>query len=510
MKSDIRASFVVFLVALPLCLGISLASGAPLFAGILAGIIGGIVVGIISSSQTSVSGPAAGLTIVVLAGVSSLQNFYLFTAAIVIAGVLQLILGLVGAGRIGGYFPNSVIKGMLAAMGLILILKQIPHAIGFDVDYMGDESFFQTNGQNTFTTLINSIWFVSWPAATISSFSLVVLSFWNRMIRRGFLIFEIFPAPVFVVGGAVLFNEFIASSLFGTQLDASHLVNLPIEEGLASFFTQMRLPDFSGFLRLDVYRLGVTLAIVATLETLLSIEAVDRIDPKKNITDKSHELLAQGIGNILAGMVGALPVTSVVIRSSAGISAGSKTKLTTIFHGVWLLVSVLCCASLLEKIPLAALAAILIYIGYQLAHPRLFKEIRRTGKQQFLPFLITIIAILFTDLLTGIVIGMAAGFLFVIKASYKRSVVVVNDGSNYLIQFVKDVSFLNKPEISQALSTVPEGAHLIVDGTGHLAVDEDVVVLLREFIEASKDKKITVEVLRSNFAIHSYFKSEPV
>lgn len=506
-KEDFKASLVVFLVALPLCLGIALASGAPLMSGVLAGIIGGIVVGVISDSKTSVSGPAAGLTVVVLGAINSLGDFFTFTAVVFLAGILQIIFGVLKAGRIGGYFPNSVIKGMLAAIGIILILKQIPHALGFDVDFMGDVAFFQKDGENTFTEILRAMQFFDFTAISISVLSLGSLFFWDRMVAQKNKFFELLPAPLFVVLLGVILNEVLFPLIFGIKLTESHVVDLPVEGGFNSFLNEIQSPNWNGLYQAGVYQVAITLAIIASLETMLSVEAVDKLDPRKNTTNKNREFIAQGIANMTAGLVGALPVTSVIVRSSANINAGARSKLSSVMHGVWLLVSVVFLYQMLELIPLASLAAILIHVGYKLSKPSLYKSVAKLGPVQLIPFLVTILAILFTDLLVGIFIGIVVGFVFVIQASFKKSIVVVNDGPDYLIRFLKDVSFLNKPEMTRILSGIPRGSNVVIDGSNHVYIDDDVIVIIEEFIEASEERGISFELLKSTFAINPFFKN---
>ncbi len=509
LKHDFKSSVVVFLVALPLCLGISLASGAPLFSGILSGIIGGVIVGFISNSKTSVSGPAAGLTVIVLGAINTLGDFYLFTVAVFLAGCIQILLGAFKAGELGGYFPNSVIKGMLAAIGIILILKQIPHALGFDVDYMGDESFFQIDGENTFSEILKAFKYLNLSAVMISFLSLAALFLWDIINKsKKYSFFNNVPAPLFVVLLGVVLNEFIFIRLFGSRLDQSHLVDLPIQGGFISFFSEIQRPDWNGFLNPGVYRVAITLAIVASLETMLSVEAVDKIDPSKNVTNKNREFIAQGIGNMAAGLVGALPVTSVIVRSSANVESGGLTKASTMLHGLWLLVSVLFFCNWLEMIPLASLAAILIHVGFKLSKPSLYIQTSKLGEAQMIPFLITIVAILFTDLLVGIFIGLISGFVFILKSNMHTAVVVVNNGPDYLIRFIKDVSFLNKPKVLSIFEKIPPGSNVTIDGSNHVYIDNDIIAIIKDFLEVSNDRRIKCQIIKSSYAINSFFKEK--
>lgn len=503
---DSRSSIVVFLVALPLCLGISLASGAPLLSGVVAGIVGGLIVGLFSSSKTSVSGPAAGLTVIVLTAIQDLGDFYSFTLAVFFAGLIQIVLGLLRAGSAGAYFPNSVIKGMLAAIGFILVLKQIPHAVGFDKDFMGDEAFFQRDGANTFSELFRAAEAFQLGAMIISVFCLIVMVIWDRLAKKKIWFFEMVPSPLFAVLAGIVINQFFFPVGSILKLDQTHLVTLPLDGGLSSFFNALHLPTWSSIGNFTVFKTAVTLALVASLETLLSIEAVDKIDPKKNRTNKNRELLAQGIGNSLAGLIGALPVTSVIVRSSANINAGATSKLSTILHGLWLMLAVALIPTYLGLIPLSALSAILIIVGLKLCHPQLIKQMSRMGKDQLIPFLVTFLAILFTDLLVGIFIGIIAGFVFVLKSHSKKTIVVVHEDDNYLIRFMKDVSFLQKPLMTDILDQIPEGASVVIDGSNHYYVDNDIVAIIEEFVEVAPEKGIKCEIIKSSLAIHPFFK----
>lgn len=505
---DLRASVVVFLVALPLCLGISLASGAPLFSGILAGIIGGIIIGALSQSGTSVSGPAAGLTVIVLGGIQSLGDFYTFTLAVMIAGLIQMLMGLIKAGNVGAFFPNSVIKGMLAAIGLILILKQIPHLIGFDQDYMGDESFLQMDGRNTFTELVAAFKAITPGALLTGLLCLGSMLLWDAQAKKGKKFFQLFPSALLAVVMGVILSNFVFSNIGMLALSQDHFVNLPLNGGFSSFFTNLKFPNWDMISNPNVYKVALTLAIVASLETLLSIEAIDKIDTHKRITDKNRELFAQGFGNMVGGMFGALPVTSVIVRSSANVNAGGQTKFSAILHGVWMFLAVSLIPGLLKMIPLSSLAAILILVGYKLCSPALFKKMAESGREQLFIFVSTITAILFTDLLVGITIGICIGFLFIVKASMSKSIVVVNDGKNYLIRFLKDVTFLQKLRMTKILSTIPDNAYVIFDGSNHFKVDHDIITIIEDFTEACHERGIKYEIVKSNIAMNDFFRTE--
>lgn len=505
-KDDLRASIVVFLVALPLCLGISLASGAPLFSGVLAGMIGGLIVGFFSSSTTSVSGPAAGLAVIVLGAINSLGDFYIFTLAVFLAGLIQIALGLIKAGQVGSYFPNSVIKGMLAAIGIILILKQIPHAIGFDKSIIGDDAFFQMDGENTFSEILKALGAFKVGAIIISLISFSTIILWGRLAKKGLSLFQTVPGPLVAIVASVLANELLLSQFGLTALEKEHFVNLPVEGGLASFLNAMQPPEWSALSNAAVYKIAFTLAIVASLETMLSVEAADKIDPHKNTTNKNRELIAQGIGNSVAGLIGALPLTSVVVRTTANIDSGAVSKLSTILHGLWLLLAMIAFPIYLQHIPLASLATILILVGFKLAHPSLFKNFLSLGWIQFIPFVTTILAILFTDLLMGIIIGLVVGFIFVLRSNVFKSIVVVHDNNDYLIRFMKDVSFLNKPAMESILDGIPHGAHVIIDGSSHLYIDNDIVALIKDFLEVTEERNIHCEIIRSSYAMNDFFK----
>ncbi|MBX2962999.1 MAG: SulP family inorganic anion transporter [Cyclobacteriaceae bacterium] len=507
LRSDIPASIVVFLVALPLCLGIALASGAPLFSGIIAGFVGGIVIGYFSKSALSVSGPAAGLTTIVLASIQQLGAYEAFLVAVVLAGVMQLTLGFLKAGTIGNYFPSSVIKGMLAAIGLILILKQIPHAIGYDSDFIGDESFIQQDGLNTFTELFYSLRFIQPGAVLICLISLAILIFWERPLIRTTVFSKVVPAPLLVVFLGVAINELYRSYFPQFVITTDHLVSLPVSADFSSFINQFTLPDFSSLLNHQVWIAAVTLAVVASLESLLSIDAVDKLDPYKRLTPLNHELKAQGIGNMISGLIGGLPVTSVIVRSSANVNSGGKTKTSAIVHGILLLVSVILIPGLLNKIPLASLASILLQVGYKLCKPSLIKVMFKMGWGQFIPFTITILAILFTNLLTGIFIGLSIGLIFVLRANFHKALFCVREGDRYLVRLTKDVSFLNKALLRNTLREIPDNSHVIIDGARSTFIDHDIIETIHDFQQSALSRNISVELNQSVTAANPIFKS---
>jgi MFS superfamily sulfate permease-like transporter len=496
LKKDIPASIVVFLVALPLCLGVALASGAPLLSGIISGIVGGIVVGLLSGSQTSVSGPAAGLTAVVLASIAQLGSFEIFLTALLIAGVLQVIMGFLKGGIIANYVPSNVIKGLLAAIGIILILKQIPHAVGYDVVPQEDFSFLEAGGENTFSTLLKMLDFITPGAVVISIVSIIILIYWDKTPLKKF---GFFPSSLFVVilGVALnkLFNQFIPQ----LGIEQSHLVNLPPidTDNLASY---LHLPNLSYLTHYHVFTVALTIAIVASLETLLNIEAVDKIDPHKRETPTNRELKAQGVGNMLAGLLGGIPITSVVVRSSVNINAGNQSKLSAILHGVFMLISVLALGPVLNMIPLASLSAILLMTGYKLAKISLFREMYHKGWHQFIPFMVTVLAVVFTDLLIGVMIGLAVSIFYLLRSNFRNPFTLGKEklsiGEVVKLELSDEVSFLNKASIKDTLWQVPENSKVIIDATRSGFIDEDVLEVLEDFrTTVAPDRNIQLNIV---------------
>ena len=496
--ADLPASVVVFLVALPLCLGIALASNAPLFSGIIAGIIGGIVIGALSGSQLSVSGPAAGLTAIVGAAILQLPSFETFLLSVVICGVLQIVFGFIKAGVVGDYIPNNVIKGMLAAIGLILILKQLPHLVGYDANFEGDESFRQQNNENTFSGLASAMRSITPVAVLIGAVSLLFQIVWEKFTagKKGFI--RIIPAPLVVVLIGIGINEYFRQAGSAYAIDPRHMVSIPVAESTSQFLSFFTFPDLTAIANKEVWIAGLTLALVASLETLLSIEAIDDLDPYQRVTNKERELKAQGVGNMLSGLIGGLPITSVIVRSSANVHAGARSKMSAIFHGMLLLTSVALIPGLLNLIPKSALAAVLIFTGYKLAKPTLFRQYFKKGWDQFLPFLITILAILLTDLLIGVVIGIGVGIFFVVRSNFKTSVFIVHDANKYLFRLRKDVSFLNKPIIKNKLEEVPEDASVLIDASRADFIDRDVMEVIDDFVLHAPLKNIRVTVKFNN------------
>lgn len=494
LRNDLPAGIVVFLVALPLCLGIALASGAPLFSGIIAGMVGGLIVAWASGSQLSISGPAAGLTVIVSSAIDTLGSFEAFLFSVTLAGLMQLALGFLRAGVIGAYFPAAVIKGMLAAIGLILILKQIPHAVGYDVDFEGDESFLQTDTHTTFSEIMYALKAFSPGAVIVSLVAITIMLAWETRRFKQNRILALVPGPLVAVTFGIGFNLWSQMRAPTLSIAQEHLVKLPLIQGPLDFLHHFTLPDFSQWTRPDAYTIALTLALVASLETLLSLEAVDKIDPLKRVAPTSRELKAQGLGNLICGLLGGLPITAVIVRSSANVNAGGRTKMACFIHGLLLSLSVMFFAHFLNLIPLACLASVLLLTGYKLTSPALFTEQYRGGFNQFAPFIVTILAILFTDMLRGIAIGMVAGVYFVLRANFHAAITLTQDGNHYLLRLQKDVSFLNKALLRGYLERIQENGYLIVDGSRAQFIDQDILETLRDFMNAARDDNITVEL----------------
>ncbi len=502
LKSDLPASIVVFFVAVPLCLGIALASGAPLFAGIIAGIVGGIVVGIASGSPLGVSGPAAGLAVIVLTSIATVGSWPAFLLAVVLAGIFQLILGFAKAGFIAYFFPSSVIKGMLTGIGLLIILKQIPHALGYDKDAEGELEFFQADGEDTLSSIVSAFDVFTPGAILISVISMAVLILWDVVLIKKHKLFLLIQGPIVVVFIGILMDYFYQNGLLNFSLAEDHLVRLPVANNLTEFFSFFTFPDFSAITHLEVWKAAVVMAIVASLETLLCVEATDKLDPYKRVTPTNRELMAQGLGNMVSGLIGGLPVTQVIVRSSANIAFGGKTKLSAILHGVFLLISAICIAGLLNMIPLASLASILIVVGYKLAKPVLFKQMYHLGWEQFVPFTATVIGILATDLLKGITIGMAFGIFYTLRHSYLNAysmndAITRDDGFEvHHIVLAENVSFFNKASIIKALEAIPANSKVLIDCTNTKSIAYDVAEFIKNYRLSAQLKNIAVETIK--------------
>lgn len=508
LKFDLPAGLVVFLIAVPLCLGVALASGAPLFSGMIAGILGGLVVGFFSNSQTSVSGPAAGLVAVVLTAINELGTFEIFLTSVVLAGIMQLLLGLVKAGGIADYLPNNVIKGMLTAIGIIIILKQIPHAVGYDHDAEGDLDFFERDGTNTFTSLWEAITHYLHPGAVVVSvISMGILLLWdNTFLKKRF---PFIPGALVAVIASILINALFKTLGDPWVIQTEHLVQIPVSDGFSGFLSLFTFPDFTQWQNPKIYTVALTICAVASIETLLCLEAVDKIDPYKRHTNPNIELRAQGIGNILSGLIGGLPITSVIVRSSANIDAGARTKVAAMFHGLLILTCVALIPFVLNLIPLAALAAILILTGYKLAKVSIFKKMWAEGSFQWWPFIITVFAVVFTDLLTGVGIGLAASVFAILRHnmgnSYRFNKASYHEGDLITIKLAEEVSFLNKAAIKQSLDKLPRGSKVVIDAQHTVYIDHDVLEILHEFQDVqSPTRDIQLQMLgfkdKYNFA----------
>jgi MFS superfamily sulfate permease-like transporter len=500
LSSDLPAGLVVFLVALPLCLGIALSSGAPLFSGVIAGVIGGIVVGWLSGSHTSVSGPAAGLTVIVLNAITELGAFDIFLSAVFLAGVIQLVLGFLKAGVIGYYFPNAVIKGMLAGIGIILIIKQIPYAFGVNetqnlaqyIPFVNDWGAVLDLGKLTNEFDLGAI--------IITAVSLFILILWDKPFIRKYTFAKVIPGPLLVVLIGIGINKFFKFNMPELYLTTEDKVVLPVVDSVSGFFNLFTLPNFSQITNSDVWLAAFTIAIIASLETLLSLEAADKIDTYKRVSPPNRELLAQGVGNMINGLIGGLPVTAVIVRSSANVTAGSRTKISAIFHGMLLFGSVMFIPNFLNLIPLACLAAILLLVGYKLTRISLFKSQARLGWDQFLPFSITILGIVIFDLLIGIGLGMGVAIVFILLRNYQNSYQMGdkedNESETVRIVLSEEVSFLNKGSLIKALEEIPEGKHVIIDGSNSKVIDYDVLEVIENFKISAKNKNIEVDTVK--------------
>jgi MFS superfamily sulfate permease-like transporter len=492
--SDLRAGLVVFLVALPLCLGVALASDAPLFSGIISGLVGGMVVTLLSRSRVGVSGPAAGLAVIVATAVGQL-GFKAFLLSVVIAGLIQLAAGFLRAGIIGHYFPSSVIKGMLAGIGVILVLKQIPHAMGYDASWEGEMEFFQADGHNTFSELYYAAMALSPGAIVIAVLALAVLLLWERPTFKKSAALRLVPAPLVVVALGILANELWSMVVPAWHLTGNHLVAVPVAHSFSGFLTQFTLPDFSQIANPAIYTTAITLAIIASLETLLSVEATDKLDPDKCVTPTNLELKAQGVGNIVAGLIGGIPITQVIVRSAANVDAGGKTRLAAFTHGVLLLLCAALIPGMLNRIPLSCLAAILLVTGYKLARVALFREMYRLGFWQFVPFLVTVLGLVFTDMLTGIALGMLVGVFQILMYNYRIDPYTEDLGDGrFRIHLTEHMTFLNKASLRRVLRDLPDGSKVTIDASATRIIDHDVHVVLREFATYAPSAGIELEL----------------
>ena len=497
LKYDLKSSLVIFLIALPLCIGIAVASQTPVISGLIAGIIGGIVTGFFSRSQVSVSGPAAGMVVVVISTLTYLGGFPALLLALFISGIIQIIFGLLKLGEFGNYIPTSVIKGMLSGIGIIFIIKQIPHLFGYDSGDFGDHQLNLELFQGS----------IHYGAIIIGIISLSILWLSNKIEKRNESSFlSYLPAPVIVVAVGIIVNKAFALWMPQLFLDGSHVVNINYRGGFAQFLGELTFPDWSQLSNSKIYFAALFIALITSIESLLNIEASDRADVFKRYTSKNRELVAQGIGNSLSGLCGGLPITSVVVRTNLNINSGARSKLSTIFHGVWLLIAALFLANFLGVIPVASISAILLSLGWKMASLKTFKKIKQKGRNQFVPFVVTVLGIVLLNILWGVLIGLFVSSVYILKSKSVKAMVLVNEGNNYLLQFYKDVSFLNKPILTRLLKSVPAHSKLFIDGGQGTYIDADIIDLLEDFLETAKMKHINVEVKKTPLALNSFFK----
>lgn len=519
IKSDFPASVVVFFVAIPLCLGIALASGAPLFSGLIAGIVGGIVVGALSGSSLGVSGPAAGLSAIVLTAITALGGYENLLVAIVIAGAIQILFGVLKAGIIGYYFPSSVIKGMLTGIGIIIILKQIPHFFGYDADPEGDWAFFQMDGENTFSELGAMLGNISAGATLIACIGMAILILWEAVLSKKGKFFKLVQGPLVAVVAGIVYYVFTQDTELGIAKE--HLVAVPVPEGIDSFLAQFTFPNFSIIGSGQVWVTAFTIALVASLETLLCVEATDKLDPHKRVTPTNRELFAQGAGNMVSGLIGGLPVTQVIVRSSANIQSGGQTKMSAIIHGLLLLISVILAPNVLNLIPLSVLAAILFLVGYKLAKPALFVKMYKLGWKQFIPFVVTVAGIVFADLLIGISLGLAVGIVVILIKSYQNShflhIVKGENGADVTnMTLAEEVTFINKGAIIKELDKLEKDSFVEIDVRKTRYLDNDIIEIFDDFAIKAKEKNINVKIISERGEIDnpedyaSFFKQDKV
>ncbi|WP_158857712.1 SulP family inorganic anion transporter [Lunatibacter salilacus] len=498
-KTDLSAGLVVFLIALPLCLGISLASGAPLFTGIISGIIGGIVVGFLSNSNINVSGPAASVALVVYTAIQTMGSYQAVLLAVILAGVFQIGLGYLKAGTVAYFFPNAMIKGILASIGLVLILKQIPHAFGIDQVFEGIESFGQNDGRNTFSEIIYVFQNIGWGATIITLVSLIIIIVWDRPALKKYGFFKFFPSALAAVIVSILINQVYKMNFPDLALGPGHLVTLPVANDISSFFGFFTFPDFSQITNPQIFSIALSITFIASLESLLSTEAGDKLDPYKRKTSTNTELKAQGIGNIVAGLVGGLPITAVIVRTSANVNSGGRTKTSTITHGILMLVCVAFIPFLLNMIPLAALSAVLFVVGYKLTSYPVYAGVFKQGKKQFLPFIITILVVMFTDLITGIIVGGTVAVFFILRDNYKNAYLynkITKEGTEKtIIKLAEEVTFLNKADIMLFLDHIPENHHVVIDASKSVFIHPDIFDIIEDFKYTADYKNIEVELI---------------
>jgi len=502
LRYDLPASIVVCFVAVPLCLGIALASGAPLFSGLIAGIVGGLVVGAISASPLGVSGPAAGLAVIVLSAIGTLGSFETFLLAVVLAGVIQVLMGLARGGVLGYFFPSAVIKGMLTGIGLLIFLKQLPHAVGYDKQPEGQTAYHEPDGETTLSTLSTMLENINTSALLVSAISLFILLLWEMVLAKKAKVFQLIQGPVVAVAFGIVFQSWAAKFAPGWALSADHLVSVPVPSNADEFVAMFTIPDWSQITNGSVWFVAVTIAIVASIETLLCVSAADRMDPQKRMTPANRELIAQGIGNMASGAIGGLPVTQVIVRSSTNIQSGGRTKVSAILHGAWLVLFVLVLPGLLNLMPLAVLASILLVVGYKLAKPALFKQMWGQGMEQFLPFVVTVVGIVFTDLLVGIGIGLAVAILVILRRNFRNSHFlhleeIDPEQGRHMVRMTlsEEITFLNKGAINKELHAVPDGSVVQIDTSKCVVTDYDVMEVIDDFRSTAALRGIDVRLV---------------
>ena len=510
IKNDIPASIVVFFVALPLCLGIALASEAPLFSGLIAGIVGGIVVGTLSGSKIGVSGPAAGLAVIVATAITTLGSYEDFLVAVVLGGIIQIIFGAVRLGIIGYFFPSSVVKGMLTGIGIFIVLKEIPYFFGYEVPI---------NGGTIWKNIANSIQNISIGSTIVGLIGLAILILWDRVLTKKAKIFQLVQGPLVAVIVGIVFY-IVTKSNINLGLTKEQLVSVPVPKDLNTFFGQFTFPNFEVITRSEVWVVAFTIALVASLETLLCVEATDKLDPNKNVTPTNRELLAQGVGNVVSGMIGGLPITQVIVRSSANIQSGGRTKASAIIHGFFLLFAVMLIPTLLNQTPLSVLAAVLFLVGYKLAKPSLFKKMFSLGWKQWVPFLTTIIGIIAIDLLKGLALGLAVGIVVTLIKSYQNSHFLnkedkSNGEARIKMTLAEEVTFFNKGAILKELDSLPENTNLELDVTKTRFLDNDIIEIMEDFQWKAKEKNISIKLISERGTVENpesfikFFKLRP-
>ena len=500
IRYDLPSGVVVLFVAVPLCLGIALASGAPLFSGLIAGIVGGIVVGLLSRSALGVSGPAAGLAVIVYESIEQLGSFQTFLLAVVIAGFIQLALGFARAGVLGYFFPSAAVKGMLSGIGLLIILKQIPHAVGWDSDPLGDMHFSQPDGETTLSALSQAFSHIEPSALLVSLLALGIILVWDQVFAARSRFFRLIQGPVVAVSFGIFYQLAMQAFAPSWALSSEHLVKVPVFDSLASLSASLTGPDWTQLSNPAVYVVAITIAVVASLETLLCLEATDKLDPQKRVTPANRELLAQGTGNALSGLIGGLPITQVIVRSSANIQSGARSKMSAIIHGLLLLIFTVALPKLLNLIPLAVLASVLFVVGYKLAKPSLFVAMYRLGPEQFIPFMVTIAGIIALDLLTGVFLGVAVAVIMILHKSYRNSHFLhtetrdePNAKHTVILKLAEEVTFLNRGAILRELSEIPDNSHVIIDQRNTVWLDHDVIEIIDDFEISAENRDITLE-----------------